>query len=364
MRFISDLGRLAESVRDASAGLPGNPSSPILAGMHIEAARDITLTSFDGNVMFTAKYEKCAADGGWFADILETGTIVVPGRLFADIIRNLPGDTIEFHDQDGKAYVHAGNVKFMLPAQDPGLYPGGLAPAPPRGEIEGSALADAIAKVGPSVSRVPSSPAFTCILAEPDGDCLALVASDRSRMACVRVPWTPQGDVAPVLIPGWAAEKFGRALKGRVTLGWDSKRFSMSCEGLEVISRGIAGEHLKWREMLPEGDGGITVDAPALEAAIRQVSLVLARTDPVQLSFTGNDLEVTGTSDHGECVSYLEVKNPGMQKTITVKLGLGIILDGLAGCGEEAVIGFAGPGKPVKLYSEGFRYLMAPRRIQ
>jgi DNA polymerase-3 subunit beta len=358
VRFTTDLGRFADSVRDASAGLPGNPSYPILTGMLIKAEKDVTLTSCDGDVMFIAKHE-CSEDDGC-TDVMESGTVLVPGRLFTDIIRNLSGDNVKFHVKDGKAHIEAGRAKFTLRTMDTKTYPGGLTPANPAGTIEGQRVAHAIAQVSPSVSKVPANPVFTCIMAEPDGDCLALVASDRSRLACARVPWTPKGDISSALIPGWAAEKFARAALGEVTLGWDSKCFSMSCEGLEVISRGIQGEFIKWREMLPESTEGVAIDTGALTAAIRQAALLLGRIDPVELRFEGNDLYVTGAGEHGECENYLEVKNPGGD--FRVKFGLGIILDGLAGCGDEAVLGFTGPGKPVKLYSDGYRYLMAPRR--
>src|SRR6266567_2090035 len=120
MKFITDLGRLADSVRDASAGLPGNPSHPILAGMLIKAEKDVTLTSFDGDVMFTANHGCSASDG--CTDVLEAGTVVVPGKVFTDIIRNLSGDHLEFHAKDGKAYINAGRVKFILRTMDARTY--------------------------------------------------------------------------------------------------------------------------------------------------------------------------------------------------------------------------------------------------
>lgn len=358
MRFITDLGPFADAVRNAAQGLPANPPVPVLGGMLVSAGKNVTFTAFDGDVMFSSE-QVCSADDGC-TDVIEEGSAVLPGKVFADIVRNLSGDHVDFHLEGSDAFLHASRAKFRLNTMDVRDYPSGHLPAPEQGTAEG--LAAGIAKVAPSVSKSPAVPAFTCILAEPDGDELVLVASDRARLAMTRVPWTQSaGDRSSALIPGWAAEKFAKAASsGTVAMGWDSQRLSMSCDGLEVIARAMHGEHLKWREMLPDSPGGIVADTAELTEAIRQASLLMNRTDPVLLRFDGNDLRVSGSGERGDCESTLEVEDS--KENLTIGFGLGVILDGLAGCGEKVMLSFSGPNKPAKLYSDGFRYLMAPRR--
>ena len=84
MKFRVERDVLAEAVTWTARSLPTRPPVPVLAGVRIEAdaAGTLHLSSFDYEV--SARSEIAA-------EVSEPGTVLVSGRLLAEISRALPG---------------------------------------------------------------------------------------------------------------------------------------------------------------------------------------------------------------------------------------------------------------------------------
>src|ERR1700761_6903888 len=73
--------QLAEAVAWTARALPTRPTAPVLAGMRLHAGSERTLSTFDYGV-------SAQATGQFITD--EEGTVLVSGRLLAEIVRSLP----------------------------------------------------------------------------------------------------------------------------------------------------------------------------------------------------------------------------------------------------------------------------------
>src|ERR1700753_2297943 len=93
MRFNLERDALAEAVAWVARSLPSRPVLPILSGLLLVADADgLTLSCFDYEV---------SAPVTVFAEVTDPGTVLVPGRLLAEITRSLPSANVEFdHDTD------------------------------------------------------------------------------------------------------------------------------------------------------------------------------------------------------------------------------------------------------------------------
>ena len=93
-------------------GLPARPPVPVLAGILLEASDDgtLTLSAFDYEVSARVTVA---------ADVAESGTVLVLGRLLADISRNLPGPPDRRRDRGQQG---PGDVRRvpLQPADDAG----------------------------------------------------------------------------------------------------------------------------------------------------------------------------------------------------------------------------------------------------
>ena len=182
MRFVVERDALAEAVAWVARSLPSRPVLPVLSGLLLQAAPDgLTLSCFDYEVSARIHLD---------ADVAEPGTALVPGRLLAEITRNLPGHPVEVDDADDVTLT-CGPASFSLVTLPMGEYP--RLPELPRlaGTVDGGVLATAIGQVTPAASRDDTLPVITGVNVEISGDVITLVATDRYRLAIRELGWNP-----------------------------------------------------------------------------------------------------------------------------------------------------------------------------
>lgn len=130
MKFRVERDVLAEAVTWVARGLPARPPVPVLAGILLEASDDgtLTLSAFDYEVSARVTVA---------AEVTEAGTVLVLGRLLADISRNLPARPIDLATEGNKVQVTCGASRFsllMMPSDD---YPTLPSSPEPTGTVDG-----------------------------------------------------------------------------------------------------------------------------------------------------------------------------------------------------------------------------------
>jgi len=82
MHIRVERDTLAQAVTWAARTLPSRPSMPVLSGVMLIADNDsLTLSSFDYEISARVQV---------MVDVIETGRVLVSGRLLADITKSLP----------------------------------------------------------------------------------------------------------------------------------------------------------------------------------------------------------------------------------------------------------------------------------
>ena len=207
MKFRVERDVLAEAVTWVARGLPNHPPVPVLAGVLIEASDEgtLTLSAFDYEV--SAKITVAA-------EVAEPGTVLVLGRLLADISRNLPDRPIDVFTEGNKVQVTCGSSRFsllMMPADD---YP--TLPSAPAisGTIAGDVFTQAVAQVSIAADRGDTLPILTGVRVEIEGDKITLLATDRYRLAMRELTWNPHAtDISHVaLVPARTLSDTSKAL--------------------------------------------------------------------------------------------------------------------------------------------------------
>jgi DNA polymerase III subunit beta len=352
MEFSIPRNDLAVAVTHAVHGVPNNPFQPVRAGMRVETLKSsVSFTGSDGDVAFTAVTH--------IGPVYPSGSVTVPGKLFADIVKTLPDDNIHFVTDDITATLTCGRIQFKFPLYKED-YPGFPEIVSGSGEIESSVFCEGIRKVIPAASRSDSNPALASVYLEPAGDTLWGVCTDRYRLAAVQMTWSPLEVLQPVLVPSWAAEKWTRSAEGPMTLGWDDRVITFNSSNLTVTSRITGAEFPKqWRNMLPPETPSVEVSTEDLQAALKRAQLASEADSPVELTFSHGRLRVeAGYGNHADDV--LDATYTG--EDFKVLFGIGYLNDGLAGCGPVTCFGWTDPNAPVWLTSGSYTYTVLPRR--
>ncbi len=374
MKFRVEREVLADAVTWTTRGLPTRPPVPVLAGVRLEAdtAGLVHLASFDYEVSARSQVA---------AEVTEPGTVLVSGRLLAEIARALPDKPVDVALDGTKVTVTCGASRFTLltmPVED---YP--ALPTMPglTGTVDADVFTQAVAQVGVAASRDDTLPLLTGVRMEIEGDRVTLLATDRYRLALRDLTWRPAtpGLSTSALV---RARTLSDAVRSFGAVG-SIDMFLSSGEGVDLIgfqaggrqttSLLLDGDYPPVRRLFPDQTSiHAVVSTPGLIEAAKRVALVAERNTPVRMSFsTGQVILDAGQGDDAQASEALEAGLVG--EDISVAFNPHFLLDGLGALPAPYVrMAFTHPNKPVEFRGQAerdggddpsYRYLLVPIRF-
>ena len=375
MKFRVERDVLADAVTWVARGLPNRPPVPVLAGVLIEASDEgtLTLSAFDYEV--SAKITVAA-------EVTEPGTVLVLGRLLADISRNLPARPIDVATDGNKVQVTCGSTRFallMMPADD---YP--TLPTSPAiiGTIAGDVFTYAVAQVSIAADRGDTLPILTGVRVEIEGDKITLLATDRYRLAMRELTWNPETTDAShvALVPARTLSDTAKALGalGSIEIHLGGGGPGDGLIGFEAgqrraTTRLLDGEYPKVSSIFPSSaDTESVIDTAALVEAVKRVALVAERNTPVRLRFTDGQVTIeAGAGDDAQASEAVEAVLTGPE--IEIAFNPQFLLDGLGAVGTAySRLSFTQSGRPAVLTGQAeldgdadtsYRYVLMPVRF-
>jgi len=250
------------------------------------------------------------------------------------------------------------------------------------GTIDAPTFASAVAQVAIAAGRDETLPLMTGVRMEIDGEVLALLATDRYRLALREITWRPQDPQAHMqaIVPAKTLSDTAKTLGGaggEVTLaiargGAGEGMIGFAGGTRRTTSRLLDGDYPKVRSLFPDHHTAqARVSVAALVEVVKRVALVAERTTPVRMSFSEDGLILeAGGSDDARASEAMDAVYTG--EPMTVAFNPQYLLDGLGAVDSpNAVLSFTDPKKAALIVpadSEGeiipgYRYLMMPIRI-
>ncbi len=375
VKFRVEREVLADAVTWVARGLPARPPVPVLAGVLIEANEEgsLTLSAFDYEVSAKVTVP---------ADVAESGTVLVLGRLLADISRNLPNRPIDVATDGNKVAVTCGSSRFSLlrmPADD---YPTLPTSPEPTGSIAGDVFTQAVAQVSIAADRGDTLPILTGVRVEIDGDKMTLLATDRYRLAMRELTWNPKATDAShlALVPARTLSDTAKALGtvGSIDLALGGAAGGEGLFGFEAgqrrtTTRLLDGEYPKVTSIFPASvDTEAVIKTSELVEAVKRVALVAERNTPVRLRFTDGQVAIeAGTGDDAQASEAVEATLTGPE--IEIAFNPQFLLDGLGAVGTAfSRLSFTQPSRPAVLTGQAeqdgendmsYRYVLMPVRF-
>ena len=374
MKFRVERDVLAEAVAWAARSLPARPPVPVLAGLLLVADEGrLSLSGFDYEVSARVEAE---------ADIDEPGTVLVSGRLLADISRSLPNRPVEISTDGVRVIVVCGSSRFTLPTLPVDEYPALPQMPTVSGAVPGDLFAAAVVQVATAAGRDDTLPVLTGVRVEIEGDRITLAATDRYRFAVRELLWKPEqeGLAAVALVPAKTLLDTAKSLSAGDTVsialagsGKGEGLIGFEGAGRRTTTRLLEGEFPKFRALFPtEFNSVATIDTPAFVEAVKRVSLVAERNTPVRLSFEQGVLTLeAGSGDDAQATERVEADLEG--DDISIAFNPAYLLDGLSAIDSAiAQLSFTTSTKPALLSGkpaadaeadEAYKYLIMPVRL-
>lgn len=375
MKFRVERDVLAEAVAWTAKSLPSRPSVPVLAGVMLRAVDGVLYVSgFDYEVSSQVTVEVQAdADGA----------ALVSGRLLAEITKALPAKPVDIAAVGAHLELVCGSARFTLPTMPVEDYP--TLPAMPAsaGTVDAATFAAAVQQVAIAAGRDETLPMMTGVRIELNGSTLAMLATDRYRLAMREIQWSPDDPEVSLtaLVPARTLADTAKTmgpLGGEVTLALAQGAAGEGMIGFSggprrTTSRLLDGANYPpVRSLFPDASNAqALVSVPALAEVVRRVALVAERATPVRLSFSEEGLVVeAGGSEDARASEAMEATFTG--ESLTIAFNPQYLLDGLAALGAPtAVLSFIDAFKPAVLSAAGedgeivpgYRYLIMPIRV-
>jgi len=365
---------LAEAVAWAARSLPARPPAPVLAGLLLKAEEgQLSLSSFDYEVSARVSVE---------AEVEEVGTVLVSGRLLADICRALPNRPVEISTDGVRATVVCGSSRFTLHTLPVEEYPALPQMPTATGTVPGEVFASAAAQVAIAAGRDDTLPVLTGVRIEIEGDRVTLASTDRYRFAVREFLWKPENpDASAVaLVPAKTLLDTAKALTSGDSVilalsgsGAGEGLIGFEGAGRRTTTRLLEGDLPKYRSLFPTEFNSIAVieTAPFVEA-VKRVALVAERNTPVRLSFEQGVLILeAGSSDDAQAVERVDAHLEG--DDVSIAFNPTFLLDGLSAIDSPvAQLSFTTSTKPALLSGrpaldaeadEAYKYLIMPVRL-
>jgi len=375
MKFRIERDALADAVAWAAKSLPSRPPVPILAGVLMRVADGrLQVSGFDYEVSSQVTIDVQAdADGA----------TLVSGRLLAEITKALPAKPVDIAAVGAHLELVCGSARFTLPTMPVEDYP--TLPKMPAsaGTIDAATFATAVQQAAVAAGRDGTLPMMTGVRIEANGSTLAMLATDRYRLALREIEWRPDDpDVSlNALVPARTLADTAKTLGplgGEVTM---ALAHGSAGEGMIGFSGGTrrttsrlldGGNYPPVRSLFPASHNAeARVPVAALAEVVKRVALVAERTTPVLLSFGEDGLVVeAGGSEDARASEAMEAGFTG--EPLTIGFNPQYLLDGLSALGTPTVVFHIVDGhKPAVLAGAedgdepdlGYRYLIMPIRV-
>ena len=350
MRVVCNTETFGRKLQLVSRGVSARSTIQLLGGILLEAEGEtLKLSATDMEISIQTSSP---------AEVQEEGRVVIPARIFNDIVRSLPdGQFILEHDgSEGTVRLAAGENEYRIRTYAADDYPQ-LPEFAEEGtfRMPGESLVETVEKVSRSYSRDETRPVLTGILISFEDSRVRMVTTDSYRLSIkeTELATTAFEGSREAIIPARAMQEVSRIFGSEgeddveVALGENQALFRIG----DVLfgTRLIDGNFPEYRRLLPTTfEREISVSREDLISTLRRVNLFAQRQTPpvpVSLSFSEGSVEViVRNGEVGEAHERLEATS---EDEFLISFNPSYLLDGvLAIDTEKVVFKFNEPLKP------------------
>ena len=366
MKLTTKRDELVSKLSIVSRAVSTRATTQALSGILLSASdQGITLAATDGEMGLRTAME---------ADVASPGSVLLPGRLLAELARSL-GDAaveIELRESERDVEIRSGGSSFhlrVLPAEDfPNLPEEGSEPL----KIPAVAMAETVELVARAASRDDMRPVLTGVLVSASGAEMTMVATDSYRLAVKRTELESGiGGELEANIPAKTLRELGRIVSAgeleEVTVSLLPNQAVFKAGPILLNTRLIDGQFPNFRQLLPESyEHDIRLPRPEFLDVVRRVSQLAQRNAPLRLSFSPGELKVSAsTPDVGDAEETMPAAFEG--EPLEIGFNPEFLRDGIESVeGDEVMLRLISPLRPGLLQpvdNEDFRYLVMPIRL-
>ena len=367
MKFICNKAFLGEALTNVSRVIAGKSSIPALEGVQLKAYQSsLTLTGYDMEAGITTKIE---------ANVAAEGEIVLPARLFSDMIRKMVGEEVSVTVSEKYiAEVSGGAARFNILGIPSEEFP--ELPSIEHGEgiqIGQAVLKSMIEQTLFAIAQTDAKPVHTGSLFDIENNRLNIVSVDGYRLA-LREEIIDSDKRMKFVVPGKVLGEIVKLLREDdekpVSMLISKRHIVFSIASYSVVSRLLEGEFLDYKNSIPaEGNTVVNVNTRDMIEGVERTSLLISDRlrSPLRILFDKEGfIRISCSTPLGKSYDevFCRVSGDGLEMGFNNKY----ILDALKASGsDETRIEISGSLSPIKILppeGEEYLFLVLPVRLK
>ena len=365
MKFQCSRQKLNEAVTNVQRAVSTKSTIPALEGILIKATGNtITLCGYDLEIGITTTLD---------ADVRENGSVVLSAKLFAEIIRKMPEDTITIEtDEKLIVYISSGKVDYKIIGISDEEYP--ELPSVNGNDkltINGDILRSMIRQTIYAVSEKDIKPAHKGSLFEIGNGNIKIISVDGYRLA-IRTEQIDYNDEKSFIVPGKSLSEVTKLITDdtedvQITVG--DRHIVFQIDNYSIITRLIEGEFMNYKAALPKTHSTeMKVNSRQFINSIERMSLLLTEKlkSPIRCKIEDGLIKTSCNTSLGQAYDEFPADISG--EDIEIGFDNKYLLDALRNSEtDEVKMQLSSPLSPIVLMpSEGdsFLFLVLPVRLK
>lgn len=383
MKFSIDKSSFAYLLGLASTIVERRNTMPILANAKIEVAKNkVSISATDLEISMIAEIE---------ADVTEPGSSTVGARMIHDIVRDLPGETVNVSSIKGsRIQIKSGSADFKINGTSADEFPSlvGCQLKNPV-KVEARKIFEMLDKTSYAVSTDETRHNINGVSIETFQEenelknGIRFVATDGHRLALVDREAEGIKLSKNVIVPRKGISELKKVLEsnqGQVKLGFNDGFLSIESESklsestpsakIRIGVRLLDGQFPNYKEVLPKDiKTSLTANRSELLSTIKRVALVTTdRSKAIKLEVSDGQMTLSSSSpEYGEAKETLPVSKEGEDASIGFSARYLVDLLGTMSGDDDVQIklsGDLGPGIFQSSTDENYRSVVMPMRFE
>lgn len=362
MKLICQKADLLRAVNIVSKAVPSKTTMTILECILIDASAD--------RIKLTANDMELGIETAVKGEIIQKGIIALNAKIFSEIIRKLPDNTVTIESDDKyTTKITCEKAKFNISGKSGEDFAG--LPYIEKNEsvcLSQFTLKEVIQQTIFSISDNDSNKMMTGELFEVTGNEFKVVSLDGHRISIRRIELKESYQPVKVVVPGKTLSEISKILSGgnedEVRLFFTGNHILFEFDETRVVSRLIEGEYFKINQMLStDYETKVRIRKRELLSCIDRATLLIREGEkrPVILTIADGSMELKINSSIGSMDETIEIEKEG--KNLMIGFNPRFLIDALRVIDEEEITIFlVNPKAPcfIRDKEESYIYLILP----
>ena len=365
MKFTCTQAALVKAINTVSKAVSIRTTIPILKG--------ILLKTEDNRLTLSASDLDMSIETSIDVQGYEEGSLVVPAKLFGDIIRKLPNSIVSVEEESGKININCLGSDFSVVTMPADEFPSiGEIKSKDFIDIKKEDFSSLIKKTIFAASIDEKKGILTGTLLNFEDKDLEFVALDGFRMALSKKNIS-SGVQKKIIVPARILSEINKIITDdegseNISLVIEEKKIEILTEDTRVVARLLEGDFIKYKEIIPSSyKTAITLSRSDLLQSIERASLFTKdnKNNLIKMSITDGSLDISSRSEEGNVNEHINIDKQG--EDLTIGFNSKYILDVLKVLNDDEIrMEFGSSVNPsliLPLEGRDYIFLVLPVRI-